>query len=147
MRYLPVITDRWFQPSWKICLSNWIISQSVRVENKDIWVATTLITRLAGTPSWSMIPSTSLLAASLLPQVAQALPRRLDHFVDLSLPNVSPRTVPNPQTSGLKQLGRGLGFPRGMVERLRWWWMEGPCGFSISRMKVSCGEWPLRLYN
>ena len=46
-----------------------------------------------------LIPSSSLPTASLLLQVAQALLRRLDHFVDLSLPNVSPRTVPNPQTS------------------------------------------------
>ena len=34
-------TSWWFQPRWKICSSNWIISPGIGVKMQNLWVATT----------------------------------------------------------------------------------------------------------
>ena len=54
-------TRWWFQPIWKICSSNWIISPIFGVITKNIWVATTQDYKLPTYPlRWNHVESTDL---------------------------------------------------------------------------------------
>ena len=54
-------TRWWFQPIWKICSSNWIISPIFGVKTKNIWVATTQDYKLPTYPlRWNHVESTDL---------------------------------------------------------------------------------------
>ncbi len=46
-------SSRWFQPVWKICSSNWIISPGIGVKTKNNWVATEKTNILKPKKFWS----------------------------------------------------------------------------------------------
>ena len=53
--FMVIKQNRWFQPIWKICSSNWNIFPGIGVKRKNIWVSTTYLE-----PEWPIFWKISL---------------------------------------------------------------------------------------